>query len=94
MQRSEQRMRTVEKQWNVTCSDWSQIRPGWGSRLSAGAEVVALSVTAMAVPNAIFAEDTSEPSYGSGGQWPVPLGEGPWFIPGPIQVGFVMEKVP
>jgi len=55
---------------------------------------VALSVTAMAVPNAIFAEDTSEPSYGSGGQWPVPLGEGPWFIPGPIQVGFVMEKVP
>ena len=47
-------MRTVEEQWNVSCCDWSQIRPGWGSRLSAGAKVVARSLTAMAVLNAIF----------------------------------------
>jgi len=45
-------MRTVEEQWNVPCCDWSQIRPGWGSRLSVGAKVVARSVTAMAVQNA------------------------------------------
>jgi hypothetical protein len=92
-------MRTVEEQWNVTCSeesdDCSQTAGlGWGSRFSVCAENVAFLVAVMAVLNAILVANTGEPSCGCGGQWPASLGQGPWFNSGPIQVGFVMEKIP
>jgi len=62
-------MRTVEEQWNVTCSeesdDSSQTQPCWGSRFSVCAENVAFLVAVMAVLNAILVENTGEPSCGS-----------------------------